>query len=247
MLNFILMASVLLFLLAPLIAMCIYGYTHEGGWRPMLFGAGWMLLNTILLYLLIPMLLGSQKWFLSIVENTPLWAFIFTLMQCLLLFGACALTFHNVHKKENTTDDGVPHISSEQFALVFGLSYGVMNGAIYCGFPALNALLSNVSQDAALNAMGMSEILAESLCMIGIYAAIAYYLEKYMRSNARSRIVLLFLMVYILFLAGNIWGVLLQFPSQSRLILLAAIFVVCAWLLKQPFLSLFHVPDGTSV
>ncbi|UNT93735.1 hypothetical protein [Allobaculum sp. Allo2] len=172
---FTLLVSCLVLLLIPLIVLCVYGYTHETAWRPMVYGALYQVLYLILFRLIMPMLFASQSWFIELTKSPAAVAMLYTVLQAVYLCAVFLLYDRHLLKK------GGP----QSFALLFGLTYGVMEGAIFSGFDSLNALMSAQSVIDAVNVSAVWLHLGEALCMIVLYAWLAW--AFYIQLQAKRR------------------------------------------------------------
>lgn len=214
---FTLLVSCLVLLLIPLIVLCVYGYTHESAWRPMVYGALYQVLYLILFRLIMPMLFASQSWFIELTKSPAAVAMLYTVLQAVYLCAVFLLYDRHLLKK------GGP----QSFALLFGLTYGVMEGAIFSGFDSLNALMSAQSVIDAVNVSAVWLHLGEALCMIVLYAWLAW--AFYIQLQAKKTMLWIGLcaavLVFLFFAYG--WSAIFGWDNAFRILLLLVAALLC--------------------
>ncbi len=216
-------------LLIPVIMLTVYCYVKRQGWKAVMWGCLSMLVTVLLSRLVLPALVLNQAWFISLMENPVPYSLVYSLCFTLVYALLSWLSLQFLVKPQ----------SVEQ-GMTFGFSQGVAYTALFIGFPAMSALLSDASidlGDAGIGGLWLSII--EGLIMMLYLAVIGWMMEKALMDK-KPVLLVAGAAVFYLVLEWGLWANM----NLSRiwiLLVLAAGLAVLFWLFRTslPLKTLF--------
>ncbi len=217
-------------LLIPIIALTVYCYVKDQGWKAVLWGCLSMIVTIYLVRMVLPLMVLNTEWFVSLMANPVPYSAVYSLCFSIvyLLLSWLSLRFL---VKPKTPEQG----------LTFGFCQGMAYVGMFISFPALSALLSDINVTiGTAGSAGLWFSIAEAV-MIELYLAIGgWMIEKFILEKKYGYLV----GAFVLFGLVLEWGLLASILVFSRIWGLLVLFVglvalICGFRSKLPLKTLF--------
>lgn len=213
----VLMSAVL-----PLLAILVYCYVQEGGWKPALKGVVVMVLALLLSRMLLPAFFFNQEWFQNLLADTGSFAIAYSATFAVSILILTFLFYGRSFKRERTSH-----------ALILGFVEGFSYEAVFIGFIALNSLFSGEQAAGSVGNLWLAMI--EAVAMMILFAFFAFQLQKGLRVNHYWIIPVVLIEMFLLIYVGSAWTSIWNLPRIVEELILIVLSIAAVYGISRSF------------
>lgn len=216
----VLMSSVL-----PMLAILLYCFIQEGGWKPAIKGASALILSYLCVWMILPAIFYDQDWFQQILAQTSSFAVVYCATFAFLILAFTLLFYGRSFKRERSSH-----------ALLIGFVEGTCYEAIFIGFIALDSLFSGLQPSNNPNEVAnLWMAMTEAISMMILFAGFAFQMKRAITNRRYWMLIVVYLEVFLLLYVGICWIDLWHLPRIAQEVLLVVL-IHCDYLFHpSPF------------
>lgn len=216
----VLMSSVL-----PMLAILLYCFNQEGGWKPAIKGASALILSYLCVWMILPAIFYYQDWFQQVLAQTSSFAIVYCATFAFLILAFTLLFYGRSFKRERSSH-----------ALLIGFVEGACYEAIFIGFIAINSLFTGLTPSG--NPDEISNLwmaMVEAVAMMILFAGFTFQMKRAITNRRYWMLLVVYLEVFLLLYVGVCWIDLWHLPRIAQEVLLVALSIATIYFIHRHF------------